>query len=229
MRFPPLTPARRREAPTAPAPVSVPGSPTPSLERTGRSLGRFAKEQARSRYHGAPDGEPHVARQLQVLRSQLTQTFRRDEALRSAELAARAATGALAAATDALATLRERNEPRIAAGVGISSSTADESERARWTDAQQAIAQIARSQRSLDAARAAEAEAERAASAAEVRAIDRLLDQAATGLLPINAYLAAFDQARQRQARPQLGLLGEETVHALVRDAVRAFHDRAIA
>lgn len=229
---------RREPAPATigevppPAPVAIAPTlrpPAPPRGRAGRKLRRFAAQQARSRYRGAPEGEPHAAHMLQTLGSQLSRTFRNDEPRRAARRAFETATDRLATATTALGTTTEQGQQRIAAGAGSSGLANNEPERARWTDAQQARAAIAQAQQALEAARIAQVEADSTLAAAEARAVDRLIEQAAAGLVPVNAYLAAFDRARADAGRHQLGLLGEEMVHTLVRAAVRPFDPHAPA
>lgn len=204
-------PNRRRVADTGFAP------PRPA----DRATLKLAKRNARSAYQGPPEGEPHVAHHLQALGSHLTRLFRTDEELRSAQGGVVDAGHALADATNEQPRVLARTQEAVQRGAGVAPTVADPAEAARWTVSARANTERRAAEEAVVAARQADVSATRHLQTVESRAIDRLAEAAASGLVPINAYLAAFDQARARLGRQGIGLLGEEMIHDLVRRAVR--------
>lgn len=186
-----------------------------------RAALKLAQRNARSMYQGPPEGEPHVGHHLQALGSHLTRLFRTDEELRSAQGAVVDAGHALADATNELPRVLARTEDALHHGAGVPPIVADPAEAARWTASARALTERRAAEEAVVVARQADVSATRHLQTVESRAIDRLAEAAAAGLVPINAYLAAFDQARAGLARQGIGLLGEEMVHDLVRRAVR--------
>lgn len=181
----------------------------------------LAANNARSTYQGPPEGEPHVAHQLQALESHLTRLYRTDEQLRTTQAAAADAAHAIEDATNEVPRVIARTQAALHDGAQVPATTQDPAEAARWAMAARGRTERRQAEQALAAARRAQVLADRELETASSRTIDRLADAAAGGLVPINAYLAAFDQARAHLGRPGLGLLGEEMVRALVGRAVR--------
>lgn len=198
--------------------TAIPGFAPP--EPPDRATSELAERGARAHYQGPPAGEPHAAHLLQALTSHLTHLFRTDEELRAAQASAVDAQNALADATNELPRVLGRTQDALHLGAGVPSTADTPQESARWAIGARARAERRDAEETIASARRASVDAARHLATVESRSIDRLAEAAAAGLVPINAYLAAFDQARAHDSRPGIGLLGEATVHDLVRRAV---------
>lgn len=206
---PPLVP------PAAPAgAAALPRRERRRLERQGRRAGSYD-------YRGPLLEEPWVAGQLQELRAAMTGHYRLDGALRGAQAAELGARNVLVDATNEDARVQQRTEPRLQAAAGIAANDPDERQRTRWTSGVNAQQERTEAQQVLDQAQRAHVEAQRHLNTAYNQMIDQLLVMAARGIVPINVYLVAYNQARVGRGEESLGILGDETIEQLVHDAVR--------
>jgi hypothetical protein len=206
----------RRRQQGAAGPAAYGGPPPPSVADR-----RLARRNAKVPYQGRPEDEPHVAHALQALGSHLTHLYRADEALRQARQQDVAAQDALADATNERPRVAARTQGALERGAGISATTDDPAEAARWSAASAARAERTQAEELLVRRRKEQLEAARSLRTAETRAIDALAAAAAAGLVPINGYLAAYNQARTAEGSRPIGVLGEEWIHHLVRNAVQ--------
>jgi hypothetical protein len=207
-------------------PPQAPVVPVPPAPRGWRrwwpsGVEREARAAARGTYDGPAAEEPTAARMLQDLYGVLSVLHRTDPLLHAAREEARLTEHAHEDAMAAHAAREAETEAAIVAARAVDMGSTDPEDIGRWTAG--ARAEVAREEAARAVRQAAHAltAADRALAAAEGQAIDRVAMAAATGLGPINAYLAAFDRARAHLGRPGVGVLGLPVVEQLVRTVVQ--------
>lgn len=184
----------RRRQQGAAGPAAYGGPPPPSVADR-----RLARRNAKVPYQGRPEDEPHVAHALQALGSHLTHLYRADEAvLRQARQQDVAAQGRVLWPTPPTNGRALPPAPRAPSSVAPASAPPPTTRRkppGGRPPRPPAPSGPRRRSCSCAAARSS-SEAARLLRTAETRAIDALAAAAAAGLVPINGYLAAYNQAR---------------------------------
>lgn len=183
------------------------------------STWNVAQINAREGYEGPTSDEPFIQHQLHDLRGALSRMFRNDVELRAAQAAVLASESAVVLATERLGSTASDQiatvEDRCATDSNIAQLIVQRTA-ASWSRARRRSAEG-----TLVATRDQLGAAELRLRAAESSAIDRLVDAATVGVESINAYISAFNNAREYDGRPGLAALSGDLIHELVRSAVR--------
>lgn len=186
----------------------------------------MASRYAREAYEGRARDEPHVHLLIDNLTGVLSRHYRGDRELRDAQAAVDGAGREVEAALERQVHVGATRHgsvmadaaPRTGGGVAARAQRsaigrADRDRKAAERDVREA-------RRRLAQARGVHADAQAAL-------VNRLVDLATAGVVPINTYVAAFNLARQYEGRPAIEVLGDSLVEEVVQVAVRAVNPQA--